>query len=151
MADFSCNYNLSRSRIPVAWECGGSSSNTGACTIWCSPDGGKKKAFIVRSSGHLSNGEHALVPVNYGDYRIDVDHAGDDLAITIFMVDRILVPAPAEGDKATIFFKEVANFSLGEWDHEVPHLAAAIDAAVNKCYCYHCRNAYWVIPPSKRY
>lgn len=66
----SIQLELSRSGIPCLWESGGGMTNTGEAVIIAGPSGEKKKPIHIRKRGHLACGEHALIPVEAGDYII---------------------------------------------------------------------------------
>jgi hypothetical protein len=124
--------------LPALWEAGGGYSNTGDATIIAGVDGQPKKAIYVRSRGHLANGEHALIPIAVGDYIISADHHRGDFEIFVYRITEIL--------KEEVSIEKIAEFSNGEWDAELPaYLEAAVQSAVEKATCYHCREPHYVV------
>ena len=65
---------FSKTGLPCMWESGGGATNTGGAKIICSANGLPKKAIYIPRGGHLSNGEHALIPVTIGDIIIFYSH-----------------------------------------------------------------------------
>jgi hypothetical protein len=126
---------------PAFWEAGGGFTNTGEATIIANKDGQPKKALYVRSGGQLANGEHALVILEVGDYIIEANHHREDFKIKIYKVLDFEVKK-----EETYAVMEQANcFSRGEWDVELPaYLEAAVQAAVEKATCYHCREPHFI-------
>lgn len=122
---------------PALWESGGGSTNTGEATIITNKDGQPKKAIYVRSRGQLANGRHALIPISVGDYIISADHHRKDFKIEIYKI--------LDFEEETAVVEQVNRFSMGEWDTELPaYLEAAVQAAMEKATCYHCREPHYV-------
>ena len=141
----------SKTGIPCLWENGGGNSNSGDATVIAAKNGAPKKAIYVARGGHLSNGQHALIPVHVGDYIVSASHRREDWSIRIERIESI--PAcppqtPPSGwidpeDKLTT--KLVNSFDRGEWDSPLDeNLVAAVDAAKNKATCYHCREPHYI-------
>ena len=127
----------SKSMLPCLWEHGGSATNTGAATIIADAEGLPKKAIYTRRRGHLSNGEHALIPVSVGDHIITANHWRGDFEVEIYRIRAI------GADKIELELSY--EFSRGEWDKEPPTtLQAAVDAAKAKATCYHCREPHYI-------
>ena len=127
---------------PAFWEAGGGYTNTGEATIIASPSGGPKKPVYVRRRGHLANGNHALFILEVGDYIIFANHHRGDFYIEI---SKILGFDDKEGEAVAIV-EQVNCFSSGEWDAELPaYLEAAVQAAMQKATCYHCREPHFII------
>lgn len=122
---------------PAFWEAGGGSTNTGEATIIASKDGQPKKAIYIRSRGHLSNGEHALIPITVGDYIIRADHHRGDFEIFVYRITEI--------SKEEASIKKIAEFSNGEWDNLPQFLEDAVEAAMKKATCYHCRGPHFIV------
>jgi hypothetical protein len=53
---------------PALWERGGGYTNTGVATIIAGKGGQPKRAIYIRQRGPLANDDHALIPVEVGDY-----------------------------------------------------------------------------------
>ena len=121
------NVEFSKSGLPCMWESGGGSTNTGGSKIICGPNGSPKKAIYIPRGGHLSNGEHALIPITVGDIIIfhTYDRKGEETEI--LKIKKIV------GEKAyteTIEMKDCYK--------------NAVEAAIKKAHIYHCREAVYV-------
>jgi hypothetical protein len=128
----------SRSGLPCLWERGGGATNTGSAAIIADPEGRPKRAIYVRRKGHLSCGEHALIPVRVGDLVIRASHHRGDFDIEIFRIVEI------SGDEAVV--EAIADFRRGEWAPHEPdgEIARAVEAAKRKARCYHCREPHYI-------
>ena len=123
--------------FPAMWEAGGGYTNTGYAVVIAGKDGQRKKALYVRKRGPLANENHALIPIEIGDYIIEASHHRKDFEFRIWSIDQIL---NEEGQ-----FALVNEYSQGEWEVDPPaFLQAAIEAAMNKATCYHCRSPHFV-------
>jgi len=135
---------ISKKGLPCLWESGGGASNTGSATIIAGPTGNPIAPIYIRRSGQLSNGDHALIPVEKDFVVIEADHHRGDFTIKISRLTGIRREDPEKGS----FWEAhpVAEFSNGEWDHEeaASAYAKAIEAAKAKATCYHCREPYFV-------
>ena len=144
---------------PALWECGGGFTNTGEATIITSSSGSPKKPVYIRRRGPLANGEHALIPIEAGDYVIEVDHHRKDFYISVMKI--------VDVEEKYAFLEAFANFDKGEWDNkdiervfsawgtgdlksindideELYNLCQAILAAEEKATCYHCREPHYI-------
>ncbi|MEM4317574.1 MAG: hypothetical protein QXQ68_05895 [Candidatus Nitrosocaldaceae archaeon] len=136
-------FHLSKSGIPCLWEEGGGATNTGRATLVARHDGGRKKAIYIRRSGHLSNREHALIPIRAGDYIIVACHHRGDYTIYVYLITSLSTHIK-RGKRILMF-----EYSQGEWNITPPStLRAVVAAAKEKASCYHCREPHYVIPPS---
>ena len=126
---------------PAFWESGGGYTNTGEATIIAGKDGQPKKTIYIRRRGSLANEEHALIPIEVGDYIIEANHHRGDFEIQIFRITGF-----EEEERETFAIVEQINyFSQNEWDTELPpYLEAAVEAAMEKATCYHCREPHYV-------
>lgn len=130
---------------PAFWEAGGGFSNTGEATIITTKDGQPKKAIYVRGRGDLANGKHALVIVEVGDYIIEANHHREDFKIKIYKVLDFEVKKEETYEITYAVMEQDNCFSRGEWDAELPaYLEAAVQAAMEKATCYHCREPHYV-------
>ena len=128
----------SKTQSPCLWEQGGSATNTGSATIIADAEGGAKKPIYIAQRGHLSNGDHALIPVSVGDHIITANHWRGDFEVEIYRIRAI-------GADDKIEIELITEFSNGEWDKEPPTtLQAAVDAAKAKATCYHCREPHYI-------
>ena len=131
---------ITKSGLPAIWECGGGYSNTGEATIIASPSGDAKRAIYVRGRGKLANGNHALIVLEIGDHIVEAEHHRKDFRIQIYQVVDLEVK-----EETYAITKLINHFSRGEWDAEPPaYLNAAIEAAIDKSTCYHCRSAHYI-------
>ena len=117
----------SRTGLPCMWESGGGSTNTGGAKIICSSNGLQKKAIYIPRGGHLSNGEHALIPVTVGDIIILHSHGRNGGETEILKIKKIV------GDRAHTVAVEMKDCYKN-----------AVAAAVKKSHIYHCREAVYV-------
>lgn len=133
---------LSKHGLPCLWEEGGGATNTGRATIIANHHGGRKKTIYIRCSGHLSNSEHALIPIRSGDYIITASHHRGDYTVYVYIITSLDTHVK-RGKKVLIY-----EYSRGEWNITPPQLLSdAIAAAKKKALCYHCREPHYVIPP----
>jgi len=128
---------------PAYWEAGGGYTNTGDATIIAGADGQPKKAVYVRRRGSLANAHHALIIVGIGDLIIKADHHRGDFRIEI---SKIIGFEDNQEGKTFATLEQVNCFNKGEWNTELPTcLEAAIQAAMEKATCYHCREPHFII------
>jgi len=137
-----------KSGKPALWESGGGMSNTGHSRIVANEDGSKKTPIFVKTGGHLALQDHALFFVKVGDVVIDVERHHDDVSI---WVRRIFVIHPLDNAYEALL-KEEYHFGEEGWDKTPPEpILAAVDAAVEKSYCYHCRTSHYSNPLTKTF
>jgi len=128
----------SKKGFPCIWEHGGGYTNTGVATIIAGKGGEPKRAIYIRQRGPLANDNHALIPVEVGDYIIYANHHRGDFELATYEIVDI------KEDVAIVELKH--EFSSGEWDKEPPaYLEAAIEVAKQKATCYHCREPHYII------
>lgn len=126
---------------PAYWESGGGYRNTGNSTILANKDGQPKKALYIRRRGELANSPHALVILEVGDHIIEANHHREDFTIEIFRITGF----ENNGEETFAIVERVNRFDKSEWDAEFPeYLEAAVQAAVEKATCYHCREPHFV-------
>lgn len=124
---------LSKRGLPCLWECGGATSNKGSAVIIASNKGEPKQALCL---GSHSNGQHALIPIEIGDYIVGCSQFHKEFSFSIFKIISI------EGDKGIL--QEVNSFDRGEWDMDLDNIhVPAVRAAKEKCTSYHCRGAFF--------
>ena len=127
----------SKRGIPCMWECGGGYSNTGKSQIIAGKNGEAKQPIYIRRRGELACCEHALIPVDVGDFIITTNHHRGDFETQICRVEEI----QAETAVCSI----IGEYSRNEWDAELPaYLEAAVQAAMEKATCYHCREPHFI-------
>ncbi len=118
----------SKSGLPCLSESGGGWSNTGSVQVIADALGRAKRAIHVRNHGDLACNDHAIIPVRVGDVVVTVDRHGPAVSIT---VERIIA---LDIDNLTA--------TLERTDEKI--CWAAICAAVDKSYDYHCRQPYYI-------
>ena len=127
----------SKRGIPCMWECGGGYSNTGKSQIIAGKNGEAKQPIYIRRRGELACCEHALIPISVGDYVISASHHRVDFEIFVYRITEIL--------KEEASTEKIAEFSNDEWGAELPaFLEAAVQAAMQKATCYHCRRPHFI-------
>jgi len=137
---------------PAFWESGRgcSTTDTGEATIVAGKDGKPKKAIYVRSRGQLANCWHALVILEVGDYIINAFRYRKDFEVDIYRVTDF-----EEVDGEMYAITEFVNckydmehmicYGMPEWDAPLPaFLEAAVQAAMEKATCYHCREPHYI-------
>ena len=126
-----------KKNLPAMWERGGGYTNTGEATIIAGPNGEKKRPVYIRRRGSLACDNHALFVVKPGDVVVKVSHHRRDFEIEIYKI--------LDFEEETAVVEQVNSFSRGEWDKEPPtYLEQAVQAAMNKATCYHCRSPHFV-------
>jgi hypothetical protein len=125
---------------PCLWEKGGGMTNTGYALLVANADGTKKQALHIRKGGHLSCGEHALVPISIGDIVLEVGEHRGTYEMSIY---RILSIEGLYADAELLY-----DYKKGEWNIEpIEDYNELIDAGQKKASDYHCRTAYFVVEP----
>ena len=150
---------LTRSGKKADWISGGGYTNTGFATIICGDKGQPLVPYYVRTRGHLACGDHALVPVKVGYFYIDVDNHRADNDVKVYRVDDFY--ADDDGNvwaKRSLYWSGVWNSDIGDWQ-DIPawgdtpivnditppdFLKNAIDSAIAKANCYHCRCPHYI-------
>jgi hypothetical protein len=126
---------------PAVWESGGGYRNTGDATIVAGKSGQPKEAIYIRRRGSLANAPHALIVLEVGDHIVEAHHHREDFLIEVV---KVLDFEEKDGEMFAIV-ETVSRFDYGEWDAELPaFLEAAVQAAVEKATCYHCREPHFV-------
>jgi len=129
-----------KSGLPALWECGGGMTNSGHSQIIAGFDGRKKTPIYIRTKGPRALENHALFIIENSDIVITVDRVRDDYSIWV----KKIIEIDVEKNEATVVNEY--HYYNGEWDHEPIELyKAAIDAAVEKSNCYHCRGPHYAI------
>lgn len=142
-------YCTTKSGLTAMWEKGGGMTNTGGATIIANPDGSKKKAIYTKTRGHLACGKHALVVVRKGDLIIKASRArahDDEVHIyrIVDLIPREKTVGYCEGD-GEVMAEYVQGGSIEAAELVLEgKLAEAVDAAIEKASCYHCRSPHYV-------
>ena len=126
--------------FPAYWETGGGCRNTGTATIIADQYGQPKKAAYIRRRGELANSAHALIILEVGDYIIIANHHRRDFYVEISRITGF----ENDGEETFAVVEQINRFDKNEWDTEFPmFLKAAVEAAVAKATCYHCREPHF--------
>lgn len=127
--------------FPALWESGGGYKNTGDAVIVADKDGQPKRAAYIRRRGELANAPHALIILETGDHIVEAHHHREDFLIEVF---KVLDFEEKDGEMFAVV-ETVNRFDRGEWDTDLPEfLESAVQAAVEKATCYHCRSPHFV-------
>ena len=110
-------------------------TNTGSATIVCGADGQKlKPLFIPRG---YSNGDHAIFVIEPG--KTHLVHASRDRGGERAIVEKVI---GIDGDD------NLEVYAVGEYengDGNIPsNFQGAVDAALEKTKCYHCREPHYI-------
>ena len=132
-------YSVGRSKsgLPTITESGGGATNTGNADVICGPNGEKVKPLFVPRG--YSNGDHALFVARVGMHIVSASHSRRGESATVYKITAI-----GDGDRQDDLVTDVVG-EYEDGDGNIPDfLQAAVDAALEKSHCYHCRSAYFV-------
>ena len=130
--------NRSKSGLPTVAERGGGYTNTGDAKIIAGENGEKVKPLFVPSRGY-ANGEHAIFVARQGMHIVHAIKWRAGEAVTVYRVEKI----GTEEDPDALVLSTVGEYENG--DGNIPEfLNAAVDAALEKCSCYHCREPHYI-------
>lgn len=124
----SISIERSKRGIPCLWESGGGYTNTGNARIITGKDGQPKKAIYIRRRGELANANHALIPLEAGDYIIEADHHRKDFHISLMRIVDI------EEQKEKTLGNSIENLTVAEYEKKYPtfgDLGEAVVTGVN--------------------
>ena len=124
----------SKTGLPTITESGGGTTNTGGATIICGANGERLKPLFVPRG--YSNGDHAIFVARVGMHIVEAGHSRRGESATVYRIDGI-------GTDDTVVFHEVAGYEDGD-GNVPPEFEAAVDAALEKSHCYHCREPHFV-------
>ena len=136
---------ISKTVIPCLWEAGGGYTNTGSATIIAGKDGLPLRPIYIRERGSLACENHALIPVTAGCFVVEADHHREDFIIQTWRVLDIkddTAQAELAWEYSEGQFGEPASY-IGKL--LLQNLKAAMDAAVEKATCYHCRAPHYIM------
>lgn len=144
----------SKTQKPCLWEYGGRGSTTGKVQIVAASDGSKKKAIFFRYDGDLSCKNHALIPVEIGDFVIratisDITTPDLENAIVDLEIARI---STVNQQEVTLVTTNMLDGKIKKgsivWHYDLDSfLRPAIDATLSKLQKHHCRAPYYAIEP----
>jgi ribosomal protein S27E len=128
--------------FPALWEQGGGYSNTGEAQIIAGPQGERLKPIYIRTKGHRANGKHALFIVQPGYHIVSVDYWNKQdppYNIAVYQIQRFFEfqPNPDKPDTQLLALAEVKEPYI--------YLEPAINAAIAKVRCYHCRKPHYAL------
>lgn len=127
------NVGRSKTGLPTITENGGGMTNTGYCTVVCGKNGEALKPLFVPRG--YSNQDHAIFVARPGIYLINAsrDRGGETV-----IVERI----KAIGTDDELITETIYEYENG--DGNIPaKFQAAVDAALEKAHCYHCREPHF--------
>lgn len=135
---------ISRTGIPCLWESGGGSTNTGEATIIAGKIGLPLFPIYIRERGPLACENHALIPVTAGCFVVKAIHHRRDFTVQIWRILNI-IDDTAQAELAWEYsegqFGDPASY-IGSL--LLQNLKAAMNAAVEKATCYHCREPHYI-------
>lgn len=133
------NFELTKKNLPAIWESGGGYTKTGSAVIIAGSKGEPKAPIFVRSGGHLACGNHGLFIINISDIIITCKRNKDEFDIQVYEIKKIDV------NKKEAHCILLSELSQGEWSDEVIYedFKDAIDSAIEKSKCYHCRELHY--------
>jgi hypothetical protein len=134
---YSLSVGRSKTGLPTITESGGSATNTGSAIVICGASGEKiKPLFIPRG---YSNGDHAIFVASVGMHIVETEHSRRGESATVYRIDAI----GKDDDEDAVVYHEVASYEDG--DGNIPaEFQAAVDAALEKAHCYHCREPHFI-------
>lgn len=130
--------------FPALWEQGGGATNTGEAQIIAGPHGERLKPIFVKTKGHRACGQHALFVVQPKYHVIIVWYWNkQDPPYSIRIYQIIKFEKFAENPDRPDDKKLLAVAKKLENENEM--LKEAVEAAVAKARCYHCRRPHYAI------
>lgn len=131
----------SKSGLPTLTENGGGMTNTGYATIITNEHGAPIKPLFVPRG--YSNGNHAIFVARPGMLIVHASRSRGGESVRVERIVRIHPDGP--GDDANLVTTEpVGEYENG--DSNLPEfLTDAVQAALQKSRCYHCRSAHYIV------
>lgn len=136
----------------VLAERGGGETEVGRSTIICGPSGEKLVPFKVVDSGHLANGTHALFGVKPNTFWVEIDalRSGDEYSVCL--TERFLSLSLDLSEQVLWHANDIVVETDGTWKRrngkglpeKVEIFRTAVQAAIDKANCYHCREPHYV-------
>ena len=128
---------LTKHGLVALWENGGGMTNTGQAQIIAKSDGTMPTAVYMPRSGHLSCGNHALIPVQPYFYLIQTYRSREEIEHHVYKISRV-----SKIGEPHVELTLINKFDRGEWDTPLEaFLVNAVNAAEDKVKSYHCRMA----------
>jgi hypothetical protein len=127
----------------IVFEKGGGYSNTGSAQIVCGTDGSPLKPLYVRRKGHLACGTHAAFAVWDGQAVVAVYayHHRGDYEITLYLLEATIEKL----ETYEIWHVEDFDDINEVLPAKLEKYKAAIQAAMSKASCYHCRSPHYIL------
>jgi hypothetical protein len=126
-----------RPGLPALWEWGGGYQNIGIAQIITDHSGQPLRPIYIRYKGTLANKNHALVAIRPGYYIVLADQLAGEYSVHVFRISLIR--------KKQAVIERVAYHTDGRWVLPVDDfLLPAVQAAMEKAACYHCREPHYV-------
>ena len=137
-----------KKQLPAYWERGGGYSNTGFAVIVAGRNGESLKPVYIRRRGHLANSDHALFVVKEGYVIVTADEHRGDIAVNVERIKKITKNENGEyvAETESIFDNNYDAYTK-EWVEGVEPdewLKPAVNAAIEKSRCYHCRCPHYI-------
>jgi len=126
--------------FPALWEQGGGSTNTGESQIVTGSRGEKLKPIYIRTRGHRANGQHALFVVQPQYHIVTVwywNKRTPPYDVRIYQIQNIIEFEESPNNKKLLAIAISVN--------ENEKLKEAVEAAMGKARCYHCRRPHYAI------
>ena len=128
----------SKTNLPTITESGGGRTNTGYSTIICGKEGERIKPIFVPRG--YCNSEHAIFVARIGMHIIEASHDRNGETAFVSRIEKIgNDECPDE-----LIVKDLYSSING--DGNIPEkFENAVDAAIEKANCYHCREPHYII------
>ena len=128
----------SKSGLPTITEEGGGASNTGSAIVVCGPQGERVKPLFVPKG--YAQGTHAIFVAKVGMYILEGSHSKGNEEVVAYCIE--LIGKIDQPD--FLVLRRVGEYANG--DSNLPDfLDVAVDAALAKSRCYHCREPHYIL------
>ena len=129
----------SKTGLPVLAETGGGATNIGSAMILCGERGEALKPLYIPKG--VCWGNHALFVARAGMYIVNHFHNRNHDSIQVFKI--LGIGSPDDPDDVIMAAKP--DYEWEDGDGNIPEfLKAAVKAANEKGYCYHCRAPHFI-------
>ncbi len=127
----------SKTGLPTITENGGGMTNTGYATVICGENAEPLEPLFVPRG--YSNGDHAIFVAKVGMHLVDTvrDRSGESVNVSI------IKKIGSEVNPDELITETIYEYENG--DVNIPAIfKSAVDAALKKCKCYHCREPHFI-------
>jgi hypothetical protein len=136
---------------PAIWEWGGALTSSGEAQVICGQNFEKLRPIYNVNFGHRSNGKHSLFLVKEGMHIILVKQYRNNIEkIKILKINKIEKTINQNNEEMYIAICSIENtYEENEWEKPIPddeNFKSAIECAIQKSQCYHCRNTHYSLP-----